>query len=181
MKKGAVLINCARGDLVIEEDIQKALSEGHLGGYGADVYSKEPASNDEQFKSVFQNLPNTFLTPHIGGSTTEAQEGIGVDVATKLINYMDSGSTVGSLTVPDLYLPVMQNTHRILHIHRNLPGVMSEINRILSDLNANILGQYLKTNATIGYAVTDVDQSTSDEIVDALKQVKHTIRVRILY
>jgi D-3-phosphoglycerate dehydrogenase len=181
MKKGAILINCARGDLVVEEDVRNALLSGHLGGFAADVYSKEPASNDEPFKNVFQNLPNTFLTPHIGGSTSEAQEGIGVDVASKLINYLDTGTTVGSLTVPDLHLPVMKNTHRLLHIHHNRPGVLSEINNILSDHNANILGQYLKTNAEIGYVVTDVEKKTSSEILDAMKDVKHTIRVRILY
>jgi len=181
MKKGAVLINCARGDLVAEVDAREAILGGHLGGYAGDVFRHEPASNEEPFSSVFQNLPNVFLTPHIGGSTVEAQENIGADVANKLMNYLDTGSTVGSLTVPDLHLPVQQETHRILHIHKNLPGVLSEMNKIFSDLNVNILGQYLKTNAQIGYAVMDIDRQTSTKVLDALRQVKHTIRVRSLY
>jgi D-3-phosphoglycerate dehydrogenase len=181
MKKGAVLINCARGDLVVEEDAKKALLSGQLGGYAGDVFRHEPASNEEPFISLFQNLPNVFLTPHIGGSTVEAQENIGVDVANKMMNYLDTGSTVGSLTVPDLHLPVQNDTHRILHIHKNLPGVLSEMNKIFSDLNVNILGQYLKTNPQIGYAVMDIDKKTSPNVLDALKQVKHTIRVRNLY
>ena len=181
MKKGAVLINCARGDLVVEDAAQDALLSGQLGGYGGDVFRSEPESNDQPFKSVFQNLPNVFLTPHIGGSTVEAQENIGVDVANKLLSYLDTGSTVGSLTVPELYLPVQNETHRILHIHKNLPGVLSEMNKIFSDLNVNILGQYLKTNAQIGYAVMDIDNKTSPEVLEALKKVKHTIRVRSLY
>lgn len=181
MKKDAVLINCARGDLVVEEDAREALLNGKLGGYAGDVFRHEPASNEEPFKSLFQNLPNVFLTPHIGGSTVEAQENIGVDVANKMMNYLNTGSTVGSLTVPDLHLPVQNETHRILHIHKNLPGVLSEMNTIFSDLNVNILGQYLKTNALIGYAVIDIDKKTSPKVLDALRQVKHTIRVRNLY
>jgi len=181
MKKGAVLINCARGDLVVETAAQQALLSGQLGGYGGDVFRKEPESNEQPFESVFQNLPNVFLTPHIGGSTVEAQENIGVDVANKLLNYLETGSTVGSLTVPELYLPVQHETHRILHIHKNLPGVLSEMNKIFSDLNVNILGQYLKTNPQIGYAVMDIDSNTSPQVLEALKKVKHTIRVRSLY
>jgi len=181
MKKGAILINCARGDLVVEDAVQQALLSGQLGGYGSDVFSSEPESNEQPFKSVFQNLPNVFLTPHIGGSTMEAQESIGVDVANKLLNYLETGSTVGSLTVPELYLPVQNETHRILHIHKNLPGVLSEMNKIFSDLNVNILGQYLKTNSQIGYAVMDIDNKTSPQVLDALRKVKHTIRVRRLY
>lgn len=181
MKKGAILINCARGDLVVEEDVREALLSGKLGGYAGDVFRNEPASNEEPFKSLFQNLPNVFLTPHIGGSTVEAQENIGLDVAGKMMNYLNTGSTVGSLTIPDLHLPVQNDTHRILHIHKNLPGVLSEMNKIFSDLNVNILGQYLKTNAQIGYAVIDIDKKTSPKVLDALRNVKHTIRVRSLY
>ena len=181
MKKGAILINCARGDLVVEEDAKEALINGKLGGYAGDVFRNEPASNEEPFTSLFQNLPNVFLTPHIGGSTVEAQENIGTDVAGKLMNYLNTGSTVGSLTVPDLHLPVQNDTHRILHIHKNQPGVLSEMNKIFSDLNVNILGQYLKTNSLIGYAVIDIDKQTSPKVLDALRQVKNTIRVRNLY
>ena len=181
MKRGAILINCARGDLVVEEDACEALENGRLGGYGGDVFRLEPAANGDPFKSLFQNMPNVFLTPHIGGSTEEAQDNIGSDVAGKMINYLDTGSTVGSLTIPDLHLPVQNDTHRILHIHKNLPGVLSEMNKIFSDLNVNILGQYLKTNALIGYAVIDIDKKTSPKVLEALKEVKHAIRVRSLY
>jgi len=181
MKKGAILINCARGDLVIEEDAREALLNGNLGGYAGDVFRSEPASNEEPFQSLFQNLPNVFLTPHIGGSTVEAQESIGVDVANKMMSYLNTGSTVGSLSIPDLHLPVQNDTHRILHIHKNLPGVLSEMNKIFSDHNVNILGQYLQTNAQIGYAVVDIDRNTSHNVLDELKKVKHTIRVRSLY
>lgn len=181
MKKGAILINCARGDLVIEEDVREALVSGKLGGYAGDVFRNEPASNDEPFRSLFQNLPNVFLTPHIGGSTVEAQENIGVDVAGKMMNFLNTGSTVGSLTIPDLHLPVQNDTHRILHIHKNLPGVLSEMNKIFSDLNVNILGQYLKTNEQVGYAVMDVDKKTSPKVLEGLRKVKYTIRVRSLY
>lgn len=181
MKKGSILINCARGDLVIEEAAAEALRSGHLSGYAGDVFRHEPASNEELFRSALQNLPNVFLTPHIGGSTMEAQESIGIDVANKMMNYMDTGSTVGSLSIPDLHLPVQHEAHRILHIHKNLPGVLSDMNKIFSDLNVNILGQYLKTNAQVGYAVMDIDKKTSPKILDALKEVKHTIRVRNLY
>jgi len=181
MNKGAILINCARGDLVIEEDAREALLNGKLGGYAGDVFRSEPASNEEPFQSLFQNLPNVFLTPHIGGSTVEAQESIGVDVANKMMSYLNTGSTVGSLSIPDLHLPVQNDTHRILHIHKNLPGVLSEMNKIFSDHNVNILGQYLQTNAQIGYAVVDIDRNTSHNVLDELKKVKHTIRVRSLY
>lgn len=181
MKKGAVLINNARGDIAVENDIHAALKSKMLGGFASDVFNYEPASNDEAFESPFRNMPNTFLTPHIGGSTEEAQENIGLDVASKIIQYIDTGSTTGSLSVPDLNLPMQQDTHRLLHIHKNIPGVLGEINSILSSLNVNILGQYLKTNNDIGYVVLDVDRKTPVSALDAMKEVKGTIRVRSLY
>ncbi len=181
MKKGAVLINYSRGDVADLPAIKKALESGHLRGFAVDVFPEEPENNNEKFNSLLQGLPNVILTPHIGGSTMEAQENIGLDVASKLISFLETGSSTGSLSVPVLSLPVQNETHRMLHIHRNVPGVLSEINGILSRLNVNILGQYLKTNSQIGYVVLDVDRNTSLNVVEELKKVKHTIRVRDLY
>ncbi len=126
-------------------------------------------------------MPNVILTPHIGGSTQEAQENIGLDVANKMISFLETGSSNGSLSVPALSLPVLSETHRLLHIHKNVPGVLSEINGLLSKMNVNILGQYLKTNNQIGYVVLDIDKSTSPGVLEELKKVKSTIRVRSLY
>jgi D-3-phosphoglycerate dehydrogenase len=181
MKPGALLINCSRGDLMDADAVREALKERHLGGLGLDVFTGEPKTNNEAYDSGFRQLENVFLTPHIGGSTVEAQASIGEDVASKLISYMDSGSTVGCLTVPTLNLPVQQDAHRLLHMHANVPGVMSEINTVLSTLKVNILAQYLKTNQQIGYVVTDIDKKTSAHVLDELQKVKHTIRVRSLY
>ena len=136
---------------------------------------------NEKFVSPVQGIPNVILTPHIGGSTQEAQENIGLDVAGKLISFLETGSSTGSLSVPALSLPVQQETHRLLHIHKNVPGVLSEINGLLSRLNVNILGQYLKTNSQIGYVVLDIDKNTSSTVLEELKKVKSTIRVRSLY
>lgn len=181
MKKGAILINCGRGDLIDEEAVKKSLDEKYLGGLALDVYASEPKTNKEPFKTIFQNMENVFLTPHVGGSTVEAQENIGIDGASKLISYLDTGATVGSLTIPALNLPVQEDTHRMLHIHENVPGVLGEINGLMSKMNVNILGQYLKTNNQIGYVVLDIDKSTSEQVLEELKKVKHTIRVRSLY
>lgn len=181
MKKGAIIINCSRGDLMDMDAVKQSLEEKQLGGLGLDAFNNEPKTNKEPYDSIFRNMENVFLTPHIGGSTVEAQANIGEDVAMKLISYMDTGSTVGSLTVPSLNLPIQDEAHRLLHIHKNVPGVMSEINTLLSSLKVNILGQYLKTNNQIGYVVTDIDKKTSSKVLDELKKVKHTIRVRSLY
>ncbi len=181
MKTGAVLINCARGNVVDIKSICKALREKKIAGYAADVFPEEPESNNDKFVSELQGMSNVILTPHIGGSTIEAQENIGVDVATKMLAFLETGSSVGSLTVPDLSLPVIYNTHRLLHIHKNVPGVLSEINSFMSQHNVNILGQYLKTNEKIGYVVLDVDKKTSLKAIDTMKNVKGTIKVRSLY
>ena len=181
MKKGAMLINLSRGDVVDLSALKTALEQKHIGGAAIDVFPEEPKSNKDKFISSLQSLPNVVLTPHIGGSTMEAQENIGVDVATKLINFLETGSSVGSLSVPSLSLPVQQNSHRLLHIHKNVPGILSEINGILSEMNVNILGQYLQTNNQIGYVVLDVDKKTSSDVLQALKKVKHTIKARSLY
>ncbi len=181
MKTGAVLINCARGNVVDLKSLRQSLIDKKLSGFAADVFPEEPQGNDDAFVNELQGLPNVILTPHIGGSTVEAQENIGIDVATKMLAFLETGSSVGSLTVPDLSLPIMDNTHRLLHIHKNVPGVLSEINSYLSQLNVNILGQYLKTNEKIGYVVLDIDKKTSGKAMDAMKKVKGTIKVRSLY
>lgn len=181
MKKGACLINLSRGDVTDTNALYDALKSKHLSGAALDVFTNEPKSNKDIFTSRFQGLSNVILTPHIGGSTMEAQENIGIDVASKLVNFLETGSSTGSLSVPALSLPVQHEAHRLLHIHKNVPGVLSEINGILSKLKVNILGQYLKTNSEIGYVVVDVDKKTSAKALNELTKVKGTIRVRELY
>jgi D-3-phosphoglycerate dehydrogenase len=181
MKKGAALINYSRGDVIDLDALAKAVRSGRILGAAVDVFPHEPKNNKEPFASPLQGLANVILTPHIGGSTHEAQESIGLDVAGKLVQYLETGTSVGSLSVPPLTLPVQQDTHRILHIHANKPGVLGEINSKLSKLNVNILGQYLQTNERIGYVVTDMDKRTSSKALEELKKVRHTIRVRNLY
>jgi D-3-phosphoglycerate dehydrogenase / 2-oxoglutarate reductase len=181
MKKGAVLINLSRGDVMDVMAVKAAIETKHLGGIAVDVFPSEPKNNREAFASPLQKMRNVILTPHIGGSTVEAQEAIGLDVAGKMIAFTDTGSSTGSLTVPDMALPVLNNAHRMLHIHRNVPGVLSEINGVLSKMNVNILGQYLKTNEQIGYVVLDIDRKSSPKVISELRKVKHTIRTRNLY
>lgn len=180
-KKGAILVNYARGEVVDIDALAKYLKDGHLGGAAIDVFPWEPEKNGDTFTSPLQGLSNVLLTPHIGGSTQEAQHNIGDDVSAKLFNYLEKGISSGSLTVPALSLPPLEGTHRILHIHNNVPGVLSEINTQLSKHKINILGQYLKTNDAIGYVVLDVDKGLSKSAVELLKKVKATIKVRVLY
>ena len=180
-KKGSILINYARGEVVEIDALAKALSEGHLSGAAIDVFPWEPEKNGDKFISPLQGLSNVILTPHIGGSTQEAQHNIGDDVSAKLFNYLEKGVSFGSHTIPGLSLPAQEGTHRILHIHQNVPGVLSEINTQLSKNKINILGQYLKTNDEIGYVVLDVDKSLSNNALELLKKVKDTIKVRMLY
>ncbi len=181
MKRGSILINYSRGDVVDLEALKNALQSGQLSGAAIDVFPEEPEKNGAKFSTVLQNLPNVILTPHIGGSTEEAQLNIGLDVTSKLLNYLERGSTTGSHSVPQLNLQLQAKTHRILHIHKNVPGVLGEINSKLSSHNINILGQYLKTNDEIGYVVLDVDTALSKEAFGLLKEVKSTIKVRMLY
>ncbi|HVU96322.1 MAG TPA: phosphoglycerate dehydrogenase [Puia sp.] len=181
IKKGAILLNYARGEVVDLEALAAALKEGQLSGAAIDVYPWEPEKNGDKFTTPLQGLPNVILTPHIGGSTEEAQENIGEDVSNKLFQYLETGMTIGSHTVPPLSLPHQEGTHRILHIHKNVPGVLSEINSTLSSHNINILGQYLKTNDEIGYVVLDIDKRLSNQALQLLKDVKHTIKTRLLY
>lgn len=180
-KKGGILINYARGEVVDLEALRKHILEGHIGGAAVDVFPWEPEKNGDRFQSPLQDLPNVILTPHIGGSTEEAQQNIGEDVSVKLFNYLEKGITFGSHTVPALALPPQEGSHRILHIHANVPGVLSEINTRLSKNRINILGQYLKTNDEIGYVVLDIDKNISAHALHLLREVKHTIKVRLLY
>ena len=181
MKSGVVLLNLSRGDVMDVWAVKDAIEKRHIGGLAVDVFPIEPKSNKDVFASPLQGLRNVILTPHIGGSTVEAQEAIGLDVAEKLINYLDCGSTAGSLTIPDLNLPILSNAHRILHIHNNVPGVLSQINGVLSKMKVNILGQYLKTNEDIGYVVLDIEKKNNTEVMTELKKVKNTIRTRSLF
>lgn len=180
-KKGSILINYARGQVVDLDALQAALKNGQLSGAAIDVYPWEPEKNGDKFQTPLQNIPNVILTPHIGGSTEEAQQNIGEDVSMKLFNFLEKGITNGSHTVPALSLPPQEGAHRILHIHYNVPGVLSEINTRLSKNNINILAQYLKTNDEIGYVVLDVDKKISGQAFQLLKEVKQTIKVRLLY
>ena len=180
-KKGAILLNYARGEVVDLDALREALIDGRISGAAIDVFPWEPEKNGDRFKTPLQDLPNVILTPHIGGSTEEAQLNIGEDVSNKLVKYLENGETTGSHTVPELSLPMQSGSHRILHIHRNVPGVLSAINTRLSESKINIVGQYLKTNDQIGYVVLDVDQGLSKKAVQLLKEVKETIKVRVVY
>jgi D-3-phosphoglycerate dehydrogenase len=181
VKKGAILINYARGSVVDLEALKNAIKEGHIGGAAIDVFPWEPEKQGDPFQTPLQGCHNVLLTPHIGGSTEEAQENIGEDVSAKLFNYLETGITFGSHTVPALALPPQEGGHRILHIHNNVPGVLSAMNTLLSNNKINILAQYLKTNEEIGYVVLDVDKTLSAHAIQLLKQVKETIKVRMLY
>lgn len=180
-KKGAILLNYARGEVVDLAALAKALKDGELSGAAIDVFPWEPEKNGDHFETPLQGLSNVILTPHIGGSTEEAQQNIGEDVSIKLFNYLERGITYGSHTVPAISLPPVEGAHRILHIHNNVPGVLSAINTQLSNNNINIVGQYLKTNEDIGYVVLDVDQKLSKTALELLREVKETIKVRLLY
>ena len=183
MKQGSVLLNASRGRVVDVEALANALESKHLKGAGIDVFPTEPASNDQPFNSPLCRLDNVFLTPHIGGSTQEAQRNIAFEVAEKLIKYSDNGSTMSVLNFPELSLPVKENAHRILHIHHNQPGVLRAVNRILCESGINIEGQFLRTLTDIGYVVMDInsDSQTSRWILKALKAVEGTIRARVLF
>jgi D-3-phosphoglycerate dehydrogenase len=180
-KKGAILINYARGEVIELPALRKALESGAIGGAAVDVFPVEPEKNGDRFETPLQGLSNVLLTPHIGGSTEEAQVNIGEDVSNKLLQYLEKGVSLGSHTVPALALPPQEGAHRILHIHRNQPGVLSEINGQLSKNRINILGQYLKTNERIGYVVVDVDKQLSARASGLLKVVPGTVKVRLLY
>ena len=180
-KTGSILVNYARGEVVDLDALAEAIKEKHIAGAAIDVFPVEPEKNGDAFSTPLQGLSNVLLTPHIGGSTEEAQENIGEDVSIKLYQYLERGVSYGSHTIPSISLPPVENAHRILHIHNNVPGVLSAINTVMSKNKINIVGQYLKTNDEIGYVVLDVDSKLSKTAIALLKEVKHTIRARMLY
>ena len=180
-KKTAFLINTSRGNVVEIQALAELLSKKEIKGAAVDVFPREPHDNTIPFVTPLQGLENVIMTPHVGGATEEAQENIAVTVALKLIHFVDRGSTEGSPNFPELTLNPNQNSHRILHIHRNIPGILSQINKILADKNINILAQYLRTNKDIGYVVFDIQKDYRDHLIDALQNIEGTIRARILY
>lgn len=181
MKPGAILVNYSRGDVVDLDALKKCLESGQLSGAAIDVFPEEPQKKGDGFECGLRGLSNVILTPHIGGSTQEAQVSIGADAATKLIKYLEFGTTTGSHTVPQVSLPPQAGTHRILHIHRNIPGVLSEINSELSEEGINIVGQYLSTNPEIGYVILDIDSELSQTAFRILKKTEGTIKIRMVY
>jgi len=181
MKKGAILINASRGSVVDIDALAAALHSGHLSGAAIDVFPVEPRSNEDEFVSPLRAFDNCILTPHVGGSTMEAQENIGMEVAEKLVKYSDNGSSFTSVNFPEVSLPAHPGMHRLLHIHKNVPGVLSQINNIFSENGINIRSQFLQTNEEIGYVVTDVDVEYSKVALEKLNQVKGTIRCRVLF
>ena len=184
MRRGAKLINASRGTVVDIEALAAALRAGHLAGAAIDVFPEEPGSNEDEFRSPLREFDNVILTPHIGGSTVEAQENIGVEVAAKLVKYSDNGSTVTSVNFPEVTLPEHAGKHRILHIHRNKPGMLAQVNAVLAQATINIASQYLETDPRIGYAVIDIDEPerpVSQAIRKKLDAIDGTIRTRVLY
>ena len=181
MKPGSILINASRGTVVDIDALADSLESGSLGGAGIDVFPVEPRSNDDEFVSPLRRFDNTFLTPHIGGSTIEAQENIGMEVAEKLARYSDNGTSTSSVNFPEVALPPHEGSHRLLHIHHNTPGIMGAINRVFSDNNVNVTAQYLQTNETMGYVVIDIDAEYSDMALSRLASIDGTIRCRVLF
>lgn len=180
-RKGQYLLNLSRGNVVDIDALKESLENGNISGVAVDVFPKEPKSKGEKFVSPLQGLNNVILTPHIGGSTEEAQLNIGIDAATKLIRFIETGATLGSHSIPELSLPKVKGTHRILHIHKNKPGILSEINNQISSLKVNILGQFLKTDEKIGYVVLDIPKKSSEVVYNAIKKIDDTIKVRLLF
>ncbi|WP_246119265.1 phosphoglycerate dehydrogenase [Aliikangiella coralliicola] len=181
VKQGAILINASRGTVVDIDSLANALKTGAVNGAAIDVFPKEPKSNQEEFLSPLREYDNVILTPHVGGSTMEAQANIGIEVSEKLVKYSDNGSTLSSVNLPEVALPSHKGKHRICHIHQNEPGILARINDVFSSNNVNISAQYLQTSANVGYVVTDIDQASSDKAFEALKQIPGTIKTRILY
>lgn len=181
MKKGSFLINASRGTVVVIEDLAEAIRSRHLGGCAVDVFPVEPASNKEAFVSALQGLSNVILTPHIGGSTEEAQFAIGQEVADSFTRYLKIGSTSGAVNFPSVDLPITQGSHRILNVHRNEPGVLGEINSVVSQAGVNIKSQYLSTDASIGYMVMDVEKADAANLMSEIGKLKRSIRTRVVY
>lgn len=181
MKDGVIFLNLSRGHVVDIDALVKNIQSGKIIGAGVDVFPEEPKTNSESFESPLRGLPNVILTPHIGGSTEEAQANIGNFVPGKIMEYINTGSTTNSVNFPNLQLPILENAHRLIHIHENKPGIIAKINNIFAHHNINIVGQHLKTNEIIGYVITDIDKEYGPEVIKELKEIEHTIRFRVLY
>ncbi|MDU8924593.1 phosphoglycerate dehydrogenase [Pasteurellaceae bacterium LIM206] len=181
LKQDSILINAARGTVVDIDALAQALESGRLRGGAVDVFPKEPASAAEPFESPLRKFDNVILTPHIGGSTAEAQENIGTEVANKFVKYSDNGSTLSAVNFPEVSLPEHSTAKRLLHIHHNKPGVLNKVNQVFVDANVNIAAQYLQTDAKIGYVVIDVETDDTSDLLHKLKEIEGTIRARILY
>ncbi|MBJ7551082.1 phosphoglycerate dehydrogenase [Marinomonas ostreistagni] len=181
IKKGAIFLNASRGTVVDLEALAESIKAGNIAGAAIDVFPVEPKGNAEEFVSPLRGLDNVILTPHIGGSTMEAQENIGVEVAVKLIQYSDIGTTTAAVNFPEVALPAQADTHRILHIHENRPGVLSKINSIFSDNGINISGQFLRTTEKLGYMVMEVDADMGEIALEKVKEVDGTIKARVLF
>lgn len=185
MKPGSVLINASRGTVVKINALADALKSEHLAGAAIDVFPVEPKGNDEQFESPLRGIDSCILTPHIGGSTEEAQENIGIEVAGKLVRYSDNGSTLSAVNFPEVALPAHEGSRRLLHIHQNRPGMLTRINQILAEQNINVSGQYLQTDSKVGYVVIDIEtppkSSIADDLLHAMRNIEGTIKARVLY
>jgi D-3-phosphoglycerate dehydrogenase len=181
MKQGAHLINLSRGRIVDLDAVAAALNDGRLGGAAIDVFPEEPKSNDEVFESPLRGLPNVILTPHIGGSTLEAQRNIGLEVASTFVKFIETGSTTGSVNFPQVELPLVRDSHRILNIHRNVPGVLGAINSIIASMGANIRAQYLETRGDVGYLIIDIDSEISGAVKMRIDELDSSIKTRLLY
>jgi D-3-phosphoglycerate dehydrogenase len=180
MNDGSIFLNLSRGFVVDVKALKKNIESGKLSGAALDVFPEEPRASNEKFYSSLQGLPNVLLTPHIGGSTEEAQYNIAEFVSNKLIEYVNTGSTYTSVNFPRIQLPSLNNSHRLLHVHKNVPGVLSQINSIFARNSVNVESQFLRTNELIGYVIADVDKNYDDSLMDDLKNVANTIKVRIL-
>lgn len=181
MKPGSIFINLSRGFVVQIEALKAALESGHLRGAAIDVFPLEPKSNAEEFMSELRGIPNVILTPHIGGSTQEAQRNIADYVPARIIDYVNAGNSFNSVNFPALQLPALQNAHRLIHLHRNQPGILAKINNILAKHHINIVGQYLKTDENVGYVITDVNRAYDEHLQDEMRDIDGTIRFRVLY
>ncbi|MFZ0211371.1 MAG: phosphoglycerate dehydrogenase [Candidatus Acidiferrales bacterium] len=181
MKTGAIFVNASRGFVVDEAALAECLKNGKLRAAAIDVFPREPRGNSEPFVSPLQGLEQAILTPHIAGSTEEAQKDIGIFVSERILGYLRSGNSLYSVNFPNVQLPEISNAHRMIHIHENIPGMLAQINKVFAAHRANILGQYLKTNETIGYSITDISASYNQTILHDLKAIPHTIKFRVLY
>jgi D-3-phosphoglycerate dehydrogenase len=181
MRPGSFLLNLSRGRVVDLDAVAEALRTGRLGGAGVDVFPEEPKSNDEPFSCQLSGLDNVILTPHIGGSTAEAQRNIGLEVGNTLVKFTETGSTTGSVNFPQVELPLVRESHRILNIHKNVPGVLSSINRIIAEVGANIRAQYLSTLGDVGYLIIDLDREISVAVKDQIDALETSIRTRLLF